>query len=232
MLAIMIAYMGSVAAVDDFLKNTTAQSIASELQAQGMSNTLWAWSPSRPANAPSFATIDASCKGWTFKSRGLSDMAGIFKEQIQRTYGETAFIAHPKSGSIGGRGKLMGSSNAALNAWVGKLGMPDEMNASDGGGIRTSAAYAMMGLKMTWNWFLVMLASGQLAKTDATIKAVKDQVNVGYNWFDKMVTIGWMDYSKGGEGSGNGDFRRAEKGDQYGMGYNLPMWIDVVYPML
>ncbi|HEX5202577.1 MAG TPA: hypothetical protein VFW27_21810, partial [Actinoplanes sp.] len=231
MLAIMIAYMGSVDAADGVLRNTSAQSISSELQAQGMSNTLWAWKSPRPANAPSFATIDASCKGWTFKSRGLSDMAGIFKEQMQRTYGETAFIAHPKSASIGGRGKLMGSSNAALNAWVGKVGMPDEMNAVDGGGIRTSAAYATFGLKMTWNWFLVMLASGQLAKNDAIMKAVKDQVNVGYNWYDKMITIGWLDYAKGGSGSGNGDFRRAEKGDQYGMGYNLPMWLDVVYPM-
>jgi hypothetical protein len=232
MLAIMAAYLGSASAVDSFLRTTSAQSIANELQAQGMSNTLWAWKSPRPANAPSYATIDASCTGWTFKSRGLSDLAGIFKEQMQRTYGETAFTAHPQSSKIGGRGKLMGSSNAALNAWVGKLGMPDEMNAADGGGIRTSAAYAIMGLKMTWNWFLVMLASGQLAKNDATIKAVKDQVNVGYNWYDKMVTIGWMDYAKGGEGSGNGDFRRAEKGDQYGMGFNLPMWIDVVYPML
>jgi hypothetical protein len=232
MLSIMISYLGSVSAVDSFLRTTSAQSIANELSAQGMSNTLWAWKSPRPANAPSFATIDASSTGWTFKSRGLSDMAGIFKEQMQRTFGETTFIAHPQSSKIGGRGKLMGSSNAALNAWIGKVGMPDEMNASDGGGIRTSAAYSMMELRQVWNWFIIMLASGQLAKNDSVIQAVKDQVNVGYNWYDKMVTIGWMDYSKGGEGSGNGDFRRAEKSGDYGMAFNLPMWLDVIYPML
>jgi hypothetical protein len=232
MLSIMIAYLGSVSAVDGFLRNTSAASIASELQAQGMSNTLWAWKSPRPANAPSYGTIDASCTGWTFKGRGLSDMAGIFKEQMQRTFGETTFTAHPQSSKMDGRGKLMGPSTSALNAWVGKVGMPDEMSASDGGGLRSSAAYSMMELRQVWNWFIIMLTSGQLAKNDATVQAVKDQVNVGYNWYDKMVTIGWMDYSKGGSGSGNGDFRRAEKSDQYGMAFNLPMWIDVIYPML
>ncbi len=232
MLSIMIAYMGSVSAVDTFLRTTSAQSIASGLSAQGMSNTLWAWKSPRPSGAPSYATIDNSCNGWTFKNRPLSDMKNIFKEQMQRTYGEVSFIAHPQSSKMGGRGKLMGPSTAALNAWVGKVGMPDEMAASDGGGLRSSAAYSMMELRQTWIWFIIMLTSGQMAKNDPVMQAVKGQVNVGYNWYSKMVDIGWKDYSKGGSGSGNSDFKRSQKGEQYGMDFNLPMWINVIYPML
>lgn len=239
-------FNGGTAATVSFLNNDPFQPTADALQSLGLTNAAnGAFTDSRSGGKPSVAEVNTCCEDWRKDGITASNPVGLFAQYQGICFGKNCFEKHPKAGQNNGppsdRAQLFGypgSITTQLQNLHGQLGMPAEMDAGDGGGVRSSMTYSWFDLKSAWGWWVLMLAGGLLAKNSQTAQSLKARCNVGFTWFEAVGEIGWYDYSKSGEGGGNRDFKfsapfsGSTMGNVYAVDVGLPMWNDVIYPML
>lgn len=240
-------FFGSTSATVSFLNSNPFSAIASELSDLGLTNAAGsgrAYDTNR-SGKPSISEINTCTTDWQFQGTSASNPVGLFTKLIEACFSKNCFEKHPKAGQSGGppanRAQLFGypgSITAELNALHGQVGMPAEMDANDAGGVRSSMTYAWFDLKQAWSWWIMMLTGGLLARNSTAAQSLKGRCDIGFRWFAETGDIGWYDYAKSGEGGGNSDFRfDATRSGQltrnlYGIDIGLPMWKDVIKPML
>lgn len=236
-------YLGDPQLVKTFLNGGNFSSVITAVQNKSLTNPGNGSFTSSRTGKPSVTEVNTSCNNWTWAGISVTDPVGLFNKLMQLNFSENCFLHHPNTADIGGRGALIGGDAAAdskLLSLVGQLGMPDELKATDGNGVRTSVTYAMDGIRMSWGWTIAMLASGFLGKNSTTLLNLHDRMDNGYEWILHAATVGWKNYAKGGTGGGNGDFKLSLPGNgsptidkQYAVTYyNIPMWTTVIEPMI
>lgn len=209
-LAICAAYMGGGSALKDYLDDIESQDITDLYDAltdYGLSNAAGSIAPTgRPSGSPSYSHIVSKCHNFTTGGRDLTDLAGIWRTEMNFAYGKTAMTGlNGGSGSTDapGRGKFGTSVSgyARYTAIDGLVGMIHEMDTNDEGGQRSSVRYSYWASYVTTIWTIVALASGQISRTDSANAATFRRMYVG-NEFNQIATIKtWLETSHAREPS-------------------------------
>lgn len=203
----------------------------SALQNSGLSNTYKTWNRSNWSGAPTASEIQSVIRG--FRRYGVT-MAGwwdIIISDANRTFNRTSNTGLNGGQGIGGFGKI--AQGASGLPTLGQMGMATELDASDGGGPRSSLDYAWGGAIIAFPTWAALIVAGLVNRNRSDVIAHWNRMRVGredilYKWQQ-----GYLNYSNG---RGRGHWRMdAPAGSNYhgnpdtwGHWHGMDLWQKVV----
>jgi hypothetical protein len=221
-------YFGGQAPTEALLAAYDHAAFGAELQANGLTNTYWAFSlyQTNPSSgAPGPQTVQQGILGYAMHGITLGQLLDMYVYLANDTFSATVGCGLNGGAGILVKGVYAGRVVAGCPGLpnVGAKGEEKEFDSVDGNGPRSDASYVRLGLRDNLFNQLVLLVYGDWKDTGASTTALT-QVGVGVTDFFYKAKQGYEDYS---HGTDEGLFDCASSMD---CPLNQAVWTEVLAP--